>query len=158
MENRSEQEAHPWTQQRGKAKPMPPHAVTPVVDGELPIARARRRIARATRRRNRSLACMAIVAAGAACKIGILFAWAVSPLWGASKKFPSGWEVFVVIVASGTPLMLSILWANKIKRRPDFEFGMCNDCGYDLRGRSEGSCPECGSLTQRQGCAEHHVP
>ncbi|MBU3684243.1 MAG: hypothetical protein FGM39_09580 [Phycisphaerales bacterium] len=89
---------------------------------------------------------MAIIAAGLACAIGILVASTVSPFWDLLKKLPLGWDVYVAIVASGTPLMLSILWVMKIQRRAAFELGMCRGCGYNLHGRSEGICPECGSL------------
>ncbi len=126
------------SQQRETVTPLAPHAVAADMNSALLIARARRR-------RNRLLACIAIIAAGLACNIGVVFASTVSPIWDLLKKLPSGWDVYVVILASGTPLMLSILWVIKIKRRPDFELGMCKDCGYDLHERSEGICPECGS-------------
>jgi hypothetical protein len=105
-------------------------------------------IARARRRRNLSLAYIAIVAAGLACNIGVLFGSTVSPFWDLLKQLPLGWDVYVVIVASGTPLMLSILWVIKIKHRAAFESGMCKHCGYDLDGRSEGICSECGAQIQ----------
>jgi hypothetical protein len=139
-----------WTQQRGTVRTLNPPAVTAVMDSAILIARARRR-------QNRLLACIAIIAAGLACTVGILVASTVSPLWDLLKKLPLGWDVYVVIVASGAPLMLSILWAIKIQRRAAFEFGMCKDCGYNLHGTSEGICPECGSLIHPGSGPERHM-
>lgn len=106
-------------------------------------------IARARRRRNLLLvlAYIAIVAAGLACSIGVLFGSTESPLNDLLKQLPLGWDGYVVVVASNTPLGLSMLWVMKIHRAA-FESGMCKHCGYDLNGRSEGICSECGAQIQ----------
>lgn len=58
----------------------------------------------------------------------------IAPLWP-----------FVVVIIAFRWRALASLW-----NRPP---GLCNKCGYDLRGNTSGVCPECGAAVDRSESA-----
>jgi hypothetical protein len=53
---------------------------------------------------------------------------------------------WLVFAAAGTPPLWWLLTLPRLLRRRRRERGLCERCGYDLRGSKEaGRCPECGT-------------
>jgi hypothetical protein len=52
--------------------------------------------------------------------------------------------VFGIVAPMGLMMTLAYLWMGW-RREARVRRGLCAACGYDLRGREAGPCPECGA-------------
>ena len=58
-----------------------------------------------------------------------------------SSVFRISYTVFLLVMA----VACFFLWKTALRRYPTDHVGTCSGCGYDLRGITEGRCPECGA-------------
>ena len=75
-----------------------------------------------------------------ACAVAAYFAYANMPESGFKDTFLAGAIILLLIGAIASLVALRI----RERKRSIIRRGMCRKCGYDLRGNTTGTCPECG--------------
>jgi len=93
----------------------------------------------------RAIISCAILAAGLIFSAAYIYACTVPPIYHLLKRLPDGLDYLVISITLPVPGLLAIGWVLQRHTRARQIKGMCKACRYDMRGNTDGICPECGS-------------